>query len=133
MKSQKSISNWSVFLSVVLSLGAVSAWSCGEEEGQTHAQSTKSKGHSLILTAHADDAIQAAPGTKTAVFQVKGMSCGSCERHIRTALEAVGGVKMVEFKKSGKTNLMNVAYLPEKVTAEQIMKAVPSDYTVTVK
>jgi len=118
----------------VLLWGAQSSlgMACGEEEGQTSSAPKKSSHHQLILTAHADDAGKVAPGTKTAVFQVKGMSCGSCQKHIRTALEKVEGVKSIEFSKSGKTNLMNVAYVPEKTSTDAIVKAVPSDYTVSV-
>lgn len=66
----------------------------------------------------------------TTVFDVKGMSCGSCIRHIREALERVPGVFEVEVQLREGT--VRVVHAEDVVGAEAIAKAIGgSGYDVT--
>lgn len=65
--------------------------------------------------------------TKTATFDeitfpVQGMSCGSCIRHIRTALEAQPGVKTVEVNLGA--GEVTVSYNSEFIGEVEISEAI---------
>jgi copper chaperone CopZ len=59
---------------------------------------------------------------KNVTIPVAGMSCGSCVRHIRTALDQQPGVK------TGEVNLadgeVTVCFNPELTTVEAIVEAI---------
>lgn len=55
------------------------------------------------------------------LFDVRGMSCGSCVRHIHKALDAMDGVAEVQVSLADKT--VRVRYDPARASAEQLAAA----------
>jgi copper chaperone CopZ len=66
-------------------------------EGEGHAEMKSSKGTPRFVLSEA--------GKKQAVFQIAGMSCGSCEKSVTAQLKKVQGVEGVEFQKKKGTSL----------------------------
>ncbi len=64
----------------------------------------------------------AVPGTETATFQVKGMTCGGCVIAVRTALNRLEGVEEAEVRMDEGTAV--VSYDPAQVNAEEIAEAI---------
>jgi len=65
--------------------------------------------------------------SKTATFQevtyaVQGMSCGSCVRHLKAALEGNAGIEAVEVNlAAGK---VTVSYIPQTTQPDAIAEAI---------
>lgn len=59
------------------------------------------------------------------VFQVEGMTCSSCVRHINSALKKMEGVEDVQVSLSDKKVI--VKHDPKKVPADVIRKAITEE------
>lgn len=63
-----------------------------------------------------------AEGVKTVSVAVEGVNCGSCTEKIRAALKKLDGIKAVRAGEN--KGLIVVDYVADKVTAEEIVKAI---------
>jgi mercuric ion transport protein len=90
-------------------------------EGEAHASSSGDSKHpSLALTE---------AGAQQATFEVKGMSCASCEKAIQAALRKIEGVKNVTFLKPSKSGTRIAQVTFEKgsqVATEVLTQAIKS-------
>lgn len=80
------------------------------------------------------DTVRAAGGEQTVTLQIEGMTCGSCVKDVRAALQKVPGVKMVDMKFGTKWGFMNdyadakaiVTFDPSQAAIDTLVKAVES-------
>lgn len=63
--------------------------------------------------------------TNLTVFQVEGMTCSSCVRHINNALKKIEGIEDVEVSLQEKK--VTVKHDPAKATAEKINAAISEE------
>ena len=115
MKKLSVLLAW-VALSSVSTVSA--AWAC--DGGGSHSKTTSCNGKnepSLILT---QAAAETTPGVSTATFQVKGMSCSSCQKKIQASLMKLNGVKAVVFKK----HVTVVTYANQDLNPAALIKAI---------
>lgn len=59
---------------------------------------------------------------KTTVFNVEGMDCASCVKHIQKGLAKKSGIQKVIVEIDAKR--VTVTYAPDKIDAEKIRKAI---------
>jgi copper chaperone CopZ len=68
---------------------------------------------------------------QTTILSIAGMSCGSCVRHVRRALDGMTGVVHVSVDLPG--NLATVDHLPDRVDAASLVAAIrDAGYEATV-
>ena len=60
--------------------------------------------------------------TQNVTLNVRGMTCGSCQRHVAEALKSVDGVTNVEVDL--KNGLANVAFEPATASVSAMIEAV---------
>lgn len=71
---------------------------------------------------HKDDAGQKAVHAVVSTFEVTGMTCGGCSSGLRLQVKKLEGVE--EVKVSHEDSFASVTYDPEKVSPEDILKAI---------
>jgi copper chaperone CopZ len=120
---------------IVTSSLSLSASACGDHENAAQASCAKSSKASgkdalSLASAHAENAD--AKNLANTRFKVDGVVCSGCEKMISAKVQAIDGVKGVQFynekdpasKKSA--HFFKVSYEPGKVTNDAILKAVAS-------
>lgn len=78
------------------------------------------------------DSVVAGGGDQTVTLQIEGITCGSCVKEVRAALQKVPGVKIVDMKFGTKWGFMNdyadtkavVTFDPNHTAVEALVKAV---------
>jgi copper chaperone CopZ len=122
-----------VAVSVILSSSLpLSALACGDHENSAQASCTKASRTDTISLASAHGEVADAKDLANSRFKVEGVTCSGCEKMISAKLQAIDGVKGVQFynekdpasKKSA--HFFKVSYVPGKVTNDAILKAVAS-------
>ncbi|MCP9462397.1 MAG: cation transporter [Nitrospira sp.] len=82
-------------------------------------------------------AVVAGSGEQTVTLKVEGVTCGSCVKDIRAALQKLPGVKTVDIKVGTKWGLLNdyadtkalVTFDPSQTGVEALVKAIESAST----